>query len=201
MNRRVLNLKCENTNLWEGKRVKRRWEYTRQFIDKYLNNTGSQTTHCITVLDIGGSDLEFGKKMAEEFNLKYYNTGGDLDIFGWEPINMDFDVIFCFEVLEHLMNPALFMRELKKRCHKNTQIFLSYPTNPLWLWGDRHFNEYTKNRFYTLISECGYEIEQYYWNRAFRDFITLFTGFRPVIRFCSRVLGLSRDNFYLLKLK
>jgi len=153
------------------------------------------------VLDIGGSHLEFGKNLSKHFKLNYNHTEGDLNRLGWESPFTKFNVIFCFEVLEHLMNPALFLRELKYRCHKDTQIFISYPTNPLWLWGNRHFNEYTTDRFYTLISECGYEIKDYWWSRAFADLRTIFTGFRPPIRFLVKILGLSRDNFYYLKLK
>jgi len=196
---KILNLKCENVgDLWHGRRVERRFRDTKLFIEKHFTGNGFE------VLDIGGNHLEFGKNLSKHFHFKYYHTEGDLNKLGWTPdpyFSDTFNVVFCFEVLEHLMNPALFMKELKKLCTKDTQIFISYPTNPLWLWGSRHFNEYTKDRFYTLISECGYEIKAYWWSRAFRDFRTIFTGFRPPIRFLVKILGLSRDNFYYLKLK
>jgi len=193
---KILNLKCDNTgDLWSGRRVKRRLRDTKLFIEKYFTGKG------FNVLDIGGNHLKFGENLSKHFSFKYNHTDGDLDILGWQPLAGNFDVILCLEVLEHLMNPALFMKELRKRCYKDTQIFISYPTNPLWLWGGRHFNEYTSNRFYTLISECGFKIEGYWWNRGFLDLRTIFTGIRPPIRFLVKILGLSRTNFYYLKLK
>lgn len=190
MSLKKLNLKCEGIELWGNKRTFRRWHKTLNFVHKRV--IGSR------VLDIGGENI-FGYKMAVKLGLDYYTTHGDLNETTWHTDGeYPYDNIFCFEVIEHLMNPALFLSRLCNYCDDKTLMFITYPTNPFWLWGDRHFNEYTKNRFYTMITECGYRIIYHEWNRAFRDWWTPFTGIRPMIRQWLRVFGLSRDNFYVI---
>lgn len=192
----LMNLKCEGIELWGNSRTFRRFDKTKKWLVRYISSSESN------VLDIGGQN-EFGMRMAKCFGLQYNTTIGDLNSSKWyaEDDNIyDYDVVFVFEVLEHLTNPQLFLKCLKDYISDETFVFVTYPTNPLWLWGDRHFNEYTKDRFYTLLALEGYEVIDYEWNRAFRDWWTLFTGFRPIVRFLSRVFGFSRDNFYLVRL-
>jgi len=190
MNFKQLNLKCEGIELWGNRRTHRRWYKTFKFVKQRV--IGS------SVLDLGGENV-FGYKMAVELDLDYYTTHGDLNGTTWYTDgNCVYDNIFCFEVIEHLMNPALCLKRLSYHCDDKTLIFITYPTNPLWLWGDRHFNEYTRNRFFTMVMECGYRIIDDDWDRAFRDWWTPLTGIRPMIRQWCRLFGFSRDNFYVI---
>jgi len=192
----VMNLKCKNVSGWDNRSIERRFVFTKKFIEENVNGFADNR-----VLDIGGENgTIFGRNMAKELEFEYNHTEGDMNYHIWQPSDV-FDVIFCFEILEHLMNPLLFLEQLKNRCNKDTDIFITFPNNPLWLWGDRHFNEYTKNRFYTLISEAGYKIEAYEWDKAYLRWRTIFTGIRPIIRYFVKMLGLSRDMFYYVRLK
>jgi len=194
----TMNLKGVSVNYDWNSKMNRRFRFTERFV---IDNTGDIGKNS-SVLDTGGSGgNSFGRKMAEKIGLNYMFTVGDMNYPKWSHQKEKFDVIFCFEVLEHLMNPLLFLGEIKARCNKDAKIFITFPNNPLFLWSDRHFQEYTKSRFYTLISEAGYRIESYAWDRDFLPWKQLFTGVRPLVRTCFKLLGLSRGLFFCLRLK
>jgi 2-polyprenyl-3-methyl-5-hydroxy-6-metoxy-1,4-benzoquinol methylase len=134
--------------------------------------------------------------MAEEFNLKYTYTYGDLN-GNWTATKAD--VIFCFEVIEHLLNPLYFLKILKRYCWPNTQIFLSYPQNPRFLKGECHFHEFTDREFKTLLVKADYRIVKRETYPGWHDWGFYFSGFRPILRFAAKATGASRDNLFLLK--
>jgi 2-polyprenyl-3-methyl-5-hydroxy-6-metoxy-1,4-benzoquinol methylase len=91
-----------------------------------------------------------------------------------------FDFVTCFEVLEHVMNAAVFINEIKRFA---PTIFLSTPklgVIPLFFF-DEHFTEYKVPQLRTLFSYCDLEIIRekvfcpYPWWFAF-------TGIRPLLR-------------------
>ena len=177
----------------------RRWKFTRDFLKKHLVIRGK-----MTVLDIGCHN-KFGQKMAENFRLSYYCTHGDLDYTeGWGVIDYVTNpkVIFCFEVLEHLMNPLLFLNQLRSRyCDKDTQIFVSYPQNPCFLPTKHHFHEFKDDEFFTLIYNAKFEIVTHKRIKHWSQWWFYFTGIRPTIRLVCLLTGLSRSNLYLLKIR
>ena len=173
-----------------GKLAMKRMEYTKQFIKKFLKlNTN-------IVLDIGENN-PVGNKLANYFGLKLYNTSGDLD-YSYEAEGHVYDVVFCFEVLEHLLSPKFFLMELKKYIDKETQIFISYPSRCKPMWTPLHFHEYDKARMKYLLEMTGYKIinwEKHKIPRSFFSFHT-FKGIRPFIRYFY-----NPDNLIYMKIK
>lgn len=190
-----MNLKCENVKLWGNRQTDRRWQRTVEFIAE------SRLISGFPALDLGPGN-EFGKRAFEEFIWKYHHTGDlDLDVYGWQlyvKLNT-FDILCCFEVIEHLKNPHQFLSILSNSCKRNVVLFLTYPRGPEWLKSDRHWKEYPDEEFRHLCKESGWEVERYERRRGWHDWWFYLTGVRPFIRFWCKLLWLSRDNLYVLR--
>lgn len=180
-----INLKCEGVELWGDSQTKRRYEQTLRRVRRFYSGG--------TVLDAGGYS-EFGNKLADELLLGYDYTLGDLNFPHVYP--PAFDYIFCFEVIEHLLNPLTFFKYI----NFDEYIFLTYPYSPIFQ-GKRHFHEMTDDQFYTLIDEAGLKIVHHDKFRNFNTLKIIFSGFRPLIKFFMQLIGLSYINFYVLEKK
>ncbi|MFQ5772657.1 MAG: hypothetical protein ACE5HX_19130, partial [bacterium] len=104
----------------------KRAKYTLRFVAKHLRGKSE------TVLDIGDPNM-VGNYIANECNLNLQNTSGDLDC-NFKAPSVKYDAVFCFEILEHLLAPKYFLIELRKYLHKKSQIFITYPRRPKFLW-------------------------------------------------------------------
>jgi len=151
------------------------------------------------ILDIG-SQNDFGLKVAQHYGISICNTDGDLDYPDWIPLGDDYyNAVWIFEVIEHLMNPALFLKELKDIIDLNTKIYVTYPfRSVVSYWSDTHFNEMDEKRFRTLVESCGYEIVRHEKHRLYRKWNFYLRGIRPLIRlffvpYC--------QNYYELRLR
>ena len=93
-------------------------------------------------------------------DVSIINTYSDLDYsIDYNNDAVIFDYVFCFEVIEHLLNPRLFFDNLNALVHDGSRIFLSYPSRPKLFWNnDEHFHEYDKARFNYLLKKTGFEI-------------------------------------------
>ena len=181
-----INLKSEPTSQTIDNK---RFEYLVKFMKDPVES----------VLDIG-SQNNFGLKVAKYYNISICNTDGDLDYTDWMPLGGDYyKTVWIFEVIEHLMNPALFLKELKDIIDLNTQIYVTYPfRSVVSYWSDTHFNEMDEKRFRTLVESCGYEIVRYEKNRFYRKWNFYLRGIRPLIRL---LFVPYFENYYELKLK
>ena len=167
------------------------------------------------VLDIGASN-PFGRELAKDLEYKYNYTLGDLDTRHWTSNSVPFkcNTVFCFEVLEHLKNPDLFLRTLKDYLNPAALVIVSFPTHihPVF-WSRTHFHEFDEKRASCLFSEASYEVILRKTSINWPDFKVFFKGkklgrfwipcIRPMLRLFSGwwLLSLARQNFYLLKEK
>ncbi|MCA9732758.1 methyltransferase domain-containing protein [candidate division KSB1 bacterium] len=102
--------------------------------------------------------------------------------------------IFCFEVIEHLMNPLTFMHELHKLLDEDGILALSTPTRKLAV-EKVHFTEYNKRSLDFLFKEAGFTTLDYKVGHAF-PWWWHFTGVRPMYR-----MFFHHYHFYLLTKK
>ena len=170
--------------MWGDSQTQRRYNQTLKRVRRFVRGG--------YVSEVGGYSI-FGEKLAEKLKLYYEHTTGDLN---YRTMWFENDYIFCFEVLEHLMNPLFFLKNARFKKY----LFITYPYSPI-LQGKRHFHEMTDDQFYTLIDEAGLKIV---YHDKFRNFNTLkiiFSGFRPLIKFFMQLVGLSYINFYVLEKK
>ena len=79
--------------------------------------------------------------------------------FDYERIPGKYDIIFCFEILEHLFNPLFFLNNIKGCLEENGIIYLSTPRQfPQFLKAKHHYHEIETSRLMWLFEEAGLEI-------------------------------------------
>jgi hypothetical protein len=144
----------------------------------------------VPVLDIGRKNY-VGSELKKHFAL---HQSGDWRWFqNTQPcdFNVEFlapfqkyGTILCFEIVEHVMNPLLFLRNVAKLMEDDGILFLSTPIAPpfRWMMSTEHLTEYVPWRLKLLIERAGFRIEQAATFRTFPARILLF-GFRPWIRY------------------
>lgn len=191
-----MNLKCEGVKLWGDAQTTRRFKTTKDFIGRIFSS-GDR------VLDCSGEN-EFGKRMAKDLHLIYYKTtdGIDFDIHGCRSSLEKYPappVVFCFETLEHLMNPLFFLKSVGFWCGERSSVYVSYPRVPRWLQSDRHFHEFRDMEFRAMAEKAGFYIVRYEAHRNRHDWSFYFTGFRPFVRLWCMLFGLSKIHYYELK--
>ena len=75
-----------------------------------------------------------------------------------------YDTVFCFEVLEHLMNPLFFMEEIRKKClRKDGVVYLSTPVANrfgFYFNESEHFCEYRVDKLKVLFEYAGFKVEK-----------------------------------------
>lgn len=172
------------------------------------------------VLDIGAEN-EFGKKLAEKLKYEYLFTTGNLDrelgeSDGWKASELvsNANTVTCFEVLEHLMNPALFLENLKYLVSDDVLLVVSLPRHlHPFFWSRTHFHEFDEKRTLHLFEATGYEVRvrrSYIQWPVFSEFFKgkkigrfWIPGIRPMLRLFSGyfLLGLTRRHFYTLTLR
>jgi len=163
---------------------KRRWKNTKHFI---AMNGGIYNP----VLVIGGKS-EFEDSLSRYYDIKFGYTCFDLNYPF--PISSKYNTILCFQIIEHLLNPLLFMCEVKKLMNNNSLLYISYPIHGTkYFWSSGHFHEYDKSRFFYLLKESGFKIIDYkqkiMWVRV--------KGIRPIIR--NTPLGWCKHQYYCLR--
>lgn len=157
-----------------GKLTMKRAERIKKFVSRHLLGKAEIALDC-------GMSNPVGDHIAETLDLELINTVGDLD-FNYTALKRKYDVVFCFEILEHLMAPKYFLKTLSPIITEKTQIFISYPSRPKFLWTEFHFHEYDKKRFEYLMKECGYRIIAWERVRAPFSFKSCVLGIRPFLR-------------------
>jgi len=166
-------------------RHKRRWELTIEWLKQFkINKSG---------LDCGGkSDMTY--MLAKQFKIPIGITKHDLDSIYHD--TGFYDNIFIFEVIEHLLNPLLFMIWVDTNLAKNGSVYLSTPIlRPKWMRNkELHFHEFNYNELMYLIDKAGFKIVDEKIINPTRWYFA-FTGIRPFLR----VLGFDRN--ILLRLK
>jgi len=157
------------------------------------------------VLDIGTPNV-FGQALAKYINIDMDNTRGDLNFDGWvpdllgKPVNK-YRTVFCFEVIEHLLSPAMFLKRLRDFITDDVVVYITYPIRPHFMWTHIHFHEYDRRRFLYMLDYCGFKVEKYEW-RWQRDYFTwrfIFSGIRPLL--LRWWIGRARRQYYKLTLK
>jgi len=143
------------------------------------------------VLNIGGDNL-ISQRLISDLGIALFNTTGDLNFTGWSPdlgstgfVNPQFQCALYLEVLEHVQNPLLLLREIHRRVEPGAYLIL---TTPLVSWRflqmPDHFIEYDEYRIRSLfdLADC-WKIEELSLTRSQYIAAKWGTGFRPLCRY------------------
>jgi len=112
------------------------------------------------------------------------------------PTKERYDTILCFEVLEHLFNPLLFLETLREMLAEGGSIYLSTPRQwPQFLRAIHHYHEIPTSRLMWLFDAAGLKmvrkgrvtIAGHWWQHLY--------GIRPILRY------FQTSRIYELKLK
>lgn len=95
----------------------------------------------------------YDKRRCETFNLSPHKNF-DLDEFGFN----GFDVVFSFEVIEHLMNPLHYLLECRSALKESGVIYITTPVYLAPFKYKFHFHEMRKDELESLIKEAGFKI-------------------------------------------
>jgi SAM-dependent methyltransferase len=87
--------------------------------------------------------------------------------------NLKFDIICCFEVIEHVLSPRLFLRALRELCNPGAIVVISTPNyahgafvgRDRWLGFRRSFEHLyflTPTTLTALAAISGFEVEEWY---------------------------------------
>lgn len=125
------------------------------------------------------------KYIAEQMGLQIETV--DVPDFNWAFSTIaskgSSDIVFAFEIVEHLQNPLLFMDELKYNLSNSGSIYVIIPCNPRFLWHEMHFFEMDRKHFEKwILAPLGLKIVRYkkiYFIASWRAYLI---GFRPLWR-------------------
>ena len=159
----------------------RRMKHTLDFIEK---------NGCRAPILCTGKAEEFEKRMG--FKIDY--TDFDLN---WEfelTPRSKYKTIFCFHVIEHLMNPLLFLNQLSRMMDKESLLYIVYPTHGIKLfWCNSHFHEYDVSRFHYLLNEAELDIVDYKTVKMWRKLKRIGAPVR------NTPIGMDTGHYYCLK--
>lgn len=131
-----------------------------------------------------GEDNPMKQAIVAYFDIDIHSLDWD---FNWEyPHNYvgHYDVIFCFEVLEHLFNPLLFLRELRGLLSEGGVIYLSTPRQwPQYLSAVHHYHEIPTDRLMWLFDAAGLTVDEVTKVTIAGNWYDHLHGVRPMLRY------------------
>ena len=108
--------------------------------------------------------------------------GGDYN-FDAIKSSIKYDMVFCFELLEHVQNPLFLLKGLVDIIKDTGVIYLSTPHRPRWMWPDYHYNEISaKHMQKWLLDPLNLEIIRKKKLRVIQHWSDYLIGVRPILR-------------------
>lgn len=104
-----------------------------------------------------------------------------------------YGTILCFEVIEHVMNPLLLLKNIYDKLDSEGTLYLSTPlSRPIGIYCcDMHFVEYKQSHFLEMLEHVGFRVDKsdvfYPWPWWF-----YLSGFRPMLRLVSHKIQLYK---------
>jgi SAM-dependent methyltransferase len=172
--------------------MKTRLDHDELFPDRFPNSFKNRVNETIAFLRY---ESPYGKLIADcgEDNPMKRAIEKDLDLridsLDWDfncpaPETGKYDVVLCFEVLEHLYNPLLFLNELKGKLLPGGIIYLSTPyQRPQILKAIHHYHEIPDDRIMWLFDEAGLRVEKMERVTIAGNWYDHILGIRPVLRY------------------
>lgn len=115
--------------------------------------------HSVKAFDADFEAIEYAHKHYENDRAEFIQL--DAYEFNPEGLPAGTDAAVCFEVIEHLWDPAPLLRAL----HAAAPVLLaSVPNEDVFPWANTayHYRHYTSGEFETLLNACGWEVVEWY---------------------------------------
>ena len=114
-------------------------------------------------IDVSQEAIDFSREYYSHSKVRFEKR----DSSTLNELDMVFDIITCFETIEHVHNPYIFLQELRSVSHHNTRLFLSTP-NSILFGSDKvkpsnpyHLKEYNREEIVSLAQSSGWEVVEY----------------------------------------
>ena len=119
--------------------------------------------------EVYGIDIEYDENSMQGLDLKKYNKQA-AENFSFE---IKFDVIFAGDLIEHLVNPGLFLENAKKHLAPGGRLILSTPntfnlfsiagklTREEPVTNSDHTFYFNRRTVRTLLNKCGWKVDQF----------------------------------------
>jgi SAM-dependent methyltransferase len=141
-------------------------------VKKELSRLGQYVRQGTRVLEVGAGDRRFERKLREAcggFSYRSFDIDRSTqqDFYSLEEIEGEYDLIYAFEVIEH-MSPAEGLRlvsRLRQHLAPGGTLVLGTPNlyHPHRYWGDlTHVTPYKYEELGALLVLGGYEIRGFY---------------------------------------
>jgi 2-polyprenyl-3-methyl-5-hydroxy-6-metoxy-1,4-benzoquinol methylase len=150
-------------------------------------NTEKRLSECAKFMgEIKHPSLDIGESNYIGRSLGIQENTEESDFNQWVSTKrITYATITCFEVIEHIMNPAFFLGQLRLSLTQDSVLYLSTPVAApfgiLWHQCDYHFTEYKEKQLRILFDYCGFKVVK---SKIFDPFPWWFhfTGLRPFLR-------------------
>ena len=119
----------------------------------------------VTAIDISMVKLLYARNNYPFFNF----LQGDIHLLPFK--NHIFDYIIANEVLEHVEDPFLAMKEFRRVCKKNSLVILSVPYEPFFSIGNLLRGKYMKNKGRTPSHKHFWKKKEF--ERFINQFVTI----------------------------
>jgi 2-polyprenyl-3-methyl-5-hydroxy-6-metoxy-1,4-benzoquinol methylase len=124
-----------------------------------LANGGAKS---VVGVDLSPSAIESALVFYSAENIKFVlGAASDIDL------NIKFDIITCFETLEHVDDPIYFLKNLKKNLKPGGMLILSTPNGFCFKYdkdkpyNPYHLDEYTKDDLFRALEQAGWCVDKY----------------------------------------
>jgi SAM-dependent methyltransferase len=117
------------------------------------------------ILDIGERNL-FTEQLENLYDVKIYNTYGDLDVEFNAPL-FKYDFVHYNNVIEHQFNPLFTLLKIREVLKPEGILILGTPVKPTWItFAKCHFHEFDQYRFDKLIQRAGFAVidKVHFWH-------------------------------------
>lgn len=169
------------------------------FALKYVNNKNVLDCACGNgwgsfVMAMSGSKKVLGLDLSDEAinDANYFFSDKkitfktiDIDNFITEE---KFDLITCFETIEHVKDPTKLLKKFYSLSTENSQILLSTPNAQMFNEPNKkplnpfHIREFTKKELEKIINDSGWQVKDYYGQYIIDEYSNEIDNYRRFIK-------------------
>ncbi|MBU0978121.1 MAG: class I SAM-dependent methyltransferase, partial [Nanoarchaeota archaeon] len=124
-------------------------------------------------IDIDKDNLDRAREILPELNFLYANAQKKLPFE-----NREFDVVVMTEVLEHLKDERLILKEIRRVLKKNGALVLSVPKRRWFnifspITHVQHIREYCEKRIIQTLEKNGFSVRMMFVGGTFLEIVNL----------------------------
>lgn len=147
----------------------------------YGSNVLAKNGHAVKAFDVDAEAIGYATQHYAHENAEFMHL--DADDFKYQGVLADAAV--CFELIEHLWDPAPLLCALRAAA---PSLLVSVPNEDVFPWANHayHHRHYTSGEFETLLNACGWEVQEWYGQAGAESEVEKNLNGRTLIAVCGR---------------